>query len=629
MVSLRADHDEDSGMALRFLLSGAVAMFLFMVFLGTGTAALRIMRLGSRRGAFWLIARIGIGFALFGNLIMVLCFLHCAHSRIIITTLAVGFLISLPFLKQPLYEAAGFARSFSGVVKRYPVLSGACFVMLTGYLVIGLFPPSDFDALMYHLATAKLYLKQGGFWNIFFNAQSDYPMLTEMVYMAGMALGNDSICKAVSFGISILLVGAIACITKQYLHAGSRELLLSVLVFCTSTSVIAGFTACNVDMAQALWTLLAVRALEQYLEERHGGILILTALFAGMALQTKIFGVFVLPILVVRMIISDYAERSAQKQSLAFKGKTIARVVTPYLIIIATAVAMGLPWYLKALFYKGTILSVYHSSIEGQGLATPMNFQAASPLMQAIVNTVVRIIAAPWTFSLFPGQHQGDTFGPLFIALLPFLLVTGVPRKARFLLLAAGIYWAMILILEMTFVQGGSSIRYSTLIIAIGAAFIPWVVAHLSFRPLLHRAALLMMLSMIFLGMILFLKRNHREWIALCKNQTRDAYYGAVLKEYPIIRRINSLTDGKTVMPIYNYDDYLIDVPFITAYRTYRNVGEMRADMIAKNIGYIFANNKLDTAENSRAYPGLVEKTCIASENGFYLYRLDFGDSRR
>lgn len=609
-------------MALRFLLSGMATLVLFALFTGLGSAALSIFRLGRLQGVFWLLVRIGLGFGITGNVLMLLCFLRVAHPPVIIGFLCLTFLATLPFLKTPLIELSAYWNPIRSSAFRHPFLSGACVFMLVGYLVLGLFPPTGFDALMYHLSVPKLYVNQGGFWNVFFNPQSDYPMLTEMIYMIGIALGNDSICTCTSYVIGLLLVCAIAYASRRFLQSGARELLWAVLVFGTSTSVIAGWTACNVDMAQALWTLLAVFALERYLNTRGRRYLVVCALFAGMALETKIFGIFVLPVLCVRLIADSlffYFRRGAARPGRA----AFSRNWIPCIVIIVIALLVGAPWYLKALCFKGTILSLSHESIEGQGLATPMNIHATSLAIQTVLNTVVRIVTAPWTFSLFPGQHQGDTFGPLFIAVLPFLLLTGAPRKARFLLGAAGAYWVSVLLLEMLFVQGGSSIRYSTFIIAVGAAFIPWTVFRLRSRFLRSMTAL-MMLSMVVLGMVLFVKRYHHEWNALITGKTRDAYYSKVIREYTVIAYINGLTDGKTVMPVYNFSDYLINVPYVTAYRTYRNPAEMRADLLARNVGYIFANNRFDTTENRRAFPELMEKTCVAAANGFYVYKLAF-----
>jgi hypothetical protein len=150
------------------------------------------------------------------------------------------------------------------------------------------------------------------------------------------------------------------------------------------------------------------------------------------------------------------------------------------------------------------------------------------------------------------------------------------------------------------------------------------VISNLTRFPRIAAALRIMVLCMVVLGAILFFKRYHKEWRALALNQSRAAYYGSVLPEYPALAAINAIHDGKGVMPVYNYDDYLITIPFVTAYRAYPTVDSMRADLRTKNIGYVFANNKLDTTENSRAFPELQPKKIIAAANGFYVYKLDW-----
>jgi hypothetical protein len=253
-----------------------------------------------------------------------------------------------------------------------------------------------------------------------------------------------------------------------------------------------------------------------------------------------------------------------------------------------------------------------------------MNIQTDSALLRMCINTVFRVVAAPWTFSLFSSQHQSDTFGPLPFAIIPFLLFIPVRKEIRFLLAAMGIYFGCILGMEIWFIHGGSNIRYSTFILLISAPAIVYVIASLAAMPRIRKLLMFMTVSLVILGTLLFVKRYHRDWIAHLTLQNRHEYLRSVLPEYPVIEQINALGDSTVVMPIYNYTDYLIDIPYITAYRKYETVDAMKKDLKAKRIGYIFANNKLDLAENARAFPKLTEKECVASENGYYLYKLLF-----
>jgi hypothetical protein len=108
---------------------------------------------------------------------------------------------------------------------------------------------------------------------------------------------------------------------------------------------------------------------------------------------------------------------------------------------------------------------------------------------------------------------------------------------------------------------------------------------------------MLVTVSVLFGGAV-FIKRYNKEWTALIKQKSRDQYYLSVLPEYDVIRKINSLGSDKKVLLAYNFSEYLIDIPYIAAYRRYESPQEMIDDLKSKNVGYIFANNKFDSLEN-------------------------------
>jgi len=70
-------------------------------------------------------------------------------------------------------------------------------------------------------------------------------------------------------------------------------------------------------------------------------------------------------------------------------------------------------------------------------------------------------------------------------------------------------------------------------------------------------------------------------------------------------------------MPVYNFSNYLLDVPYVVSYRSYPDLNEMKRDFTEKNIRYVFGNNTLDTAENRNPFPQIKEKELVAAKNGF------------
>jgi hypothetical protein len=596
-------------MAVQILLSIAGTLCLFMLFLGTGSFLLARFDSSRSTSLLFTLVKIGLGFGVFGNLIMLLCFFGWASAPVIKGCTLVLFFASLPFVwmeRNTVIRHAAWA--YSLVRSAHPALGIALLLLFAGYALRGLLPPADFDGLMYHLASVKLFLAHCGFYHIYFNPQADFPLLTEMVFMAGLAFGNDILCKTMSFALGVMACGCIAVLCRRHCER-PRLVVPALLVFLTLTNTIANLGNCYVDMPMAVWMLLAVLLMELYCESGLLRYAALAGIFGGMAMQTKIFGVIVLPLLFAQVFLVP------KKNGSRFTLASACAVFLP-------ALGLGLPWYIKSFVYNGTVLAIGHSAMVGQGLGNPMGVAAGSPAAYWLINVFGRIAAAPWTFSLFAHQHQSDTLGPLFIAVLPFLLFIEVPVRIRLLLAYAGIYLVEVLLVEMGFIQGGSSIRYSTLVMVLLSPVLVWTVSRMSGRPGLKRVLSLMVACMVVLGMALFVKRYHKEWKALATLASRDAYYASVLPEYPVIQKINSIRDGAVVMPVYNFSNYLIDAPYIASYRNYADIDEMKRDFKEKNVRYVFGNNVLDTTENRNPFPEIKEKELACSANGFYLYRI-------
>jgi hypothetical protein len=596
-------------MALSILLSVAVNCWFFLAFTSAGYVCIRRLRIPFDHRILRVICGYGLGFGVAGNCIMAACFLRCATPAVIGGLVVACTVAGMTQVRSVLDDCTGLMRDAAGLLRSsQPFAGGLLCALVCGYCARGLLPPTDFDGLMYHLSTAKLYLQHGGFWNIYFNAQSDYPMLTEMHFMIGLALKNDSICKTQSFVLGACTLALIAHLCIERFNE-KKIVVPALLVFCTFTAVIANMSNCDVDIPQALWTMLAVCMAEEYFKIRKFRILFLSAIFAGMAVETKVFGIFAVPLLLARIGLQWNDERMS--------GRTFREACMTLFI----PVAMGVPWYLKSYLYTGTILSIRHSSIAGQGLAAPMGVTAAG-LWYWILNIPVRILAAPWTFSIFPGQHQSDTVGPLFLAIVPFLFFIKIPRKIKHLALLMLTYWIVVIGMEIGFIQGGASIRYAMTILVGGAPLIAWILHETGGMPKVNTLLKVPVFCMVVLGSLIFFKRYHKDWLALVTCMTKDRYLTAVLPEYPVIQTINRLQGEKVIMPVYNYSDYLIDRPYITAYRRYASVEDMTADFREKNIGYIFANDKLDLSANRDAFPEYPGKEAIDSTNGFYLFKL-------
>lgn len=594
-------------MAISILLSLAATAWITAVCAALGDIALGRRANAAYAGVLALLVRFGLGFGILGTTSMGLGFAQQLTPVNLVILIVCGS-VAIPFSAGSLWNSfdSSVIRPLCSVARSHPVLTTWTIIIYGAYAAQGMLPPVGFDALMYHLTTVKLYLQHGGFYDIAFNAQSDFPMLSEMMYGIGIALGNDIICKGLAAVIGLSAAAAITVLSRTVLNLDHKSTLFSLILFGTFTVTIANLSTCDVDVAQALWTLISVIVLVDYLKTERRRSLWISAFFAGMAVQTKIFGIFVVPVLWT--VLATW-----RSTAVPFSKRLQAGLITA-----GTAIAFGTPWYLKSLAYTGTILSLPLKPTALIPVASTVGHSALASLFGALVH----LLSVPWSFSLFPSVHRYDSFGALPLAVLPFLLLSKPSRAVQWVLWAVAAFWIQLVGMEVLFgIQ--SSIRYAFFLTVCFAPLVLFTITRTGQLNAVKRMLTGMIMVMAILGTMLLLKRYHGEWWALLTNQSRQEYYTSVLPAYPAIAYINALEDPGTILTVYDFDTYLIDKPLRTATRDWPSRTNAMDDLDRANVQYIFANNRLNPSENLTAFPEIPEKTMVFSTNDFCVYRID------
>lgn len=594
---------KDQRLAIQILLSAPISIWIVSLYIASGHTISRLFNHKSNSINENLLLKTGLGFGLIGNIIMILNFLNLAsHSGILLFLGILSVICFPPWIIYLLDKKTHTILPNLKSIKSFPFY--VTLILLSIYLIRSFLPPSGIDALMYHLSSIQLYLQRNGFFNIFFNPQSNFPMLTEMNFMIGLAVGNDLICRQIDFLLGVMACGTLV-LNCKLCHLTNKEMFTGCSIFLTMTVVIASMSSCNVDLALAVWIGLSVYFTRKAFEKNSKSDLLISAIFAGMAMETKIFGIFVLPLLI--------------SATLLLKNVNLKKVA----FLILVPIIMAAPWYMKSFFNTGTILSINKTLILDQGLGMPMGLKIQDPILGAIVNSVVRIILSPWSFSIMPSQHQQDCLGPFFIAMIPFAFITRLSSEGKYLLINTGIYMILILFMEMFFIPGGSSIRYTLIVPLFLIPVCLYILKNIrKLFPNLHTILLILITIQIIFGTVLLIKRYHKDWTALICNMSRDCYYKSILPQYPAIKYLNELQGNDTIMVIYNYDNYLIRRPYICPTMNYSEKESLVSDISKYRISYIFANDVFDTLSNSKAFPQLKNKEIVFSQNGFYVYKV-------
>jgi len=402
--------------------------------LGRLWLALSPLNFASRGESLFLSAGVGITLSAYAVFILGAARLlrptAIAAALIVLASLALaGWLRPLP-----LYRIAPSARSRWD---RFPA------VLLAGVLVAGfiltLTPETGKDALIYHLAVPKLYLRHGEFYFIPGNVFAGYPLLGEMHYLLALFLRDEILAKAMHFTLLCLTLGGIGLFARHLMRENAFPA-LAMLIFASIPSVFAvSHTAYN-DLFVAFFTVAAVYAFLRWSEYFTPGWLILSAFFTGSAAACKYTALLLLPLGCLGIL--SFYRRAGIRPAPALR--TIA-------LYGAAAFVAGSPFYLKNWIVTGNPFYPFFYGLFG-GLGWDADQARLYDLFIQSLGMGRELwdyLLLPWnvSFRARPDSPQFDgILGPVFILALPFL--AGIRRwetPVRVLIVcaaAAFLFWA-------------------------------------------------------------------------------------------------------------------------------------------------------------------------------------------
>lgn len=306
-----------------------------------------------------------------------------------------------------------------------PVLETAAVPLLAALLVAGLAlalaPETGKDALLYHLAVPKEYLKRGGFVFLPGNVFANYPLLGEMAYIPALFLRGEVFAKLLHFGSLAGVLAGMRSFSLRHVPENAFPW-SSLLLFAAIPTVFSVSHTANVDLFVVLYALAALFAYANWADEGRGGWLALSGAFTGAALSCK-YTALLLPFLGVLGVLMEARRRNA----------TDREALGNLLRYLAPAAVLGAPFYVKNLVLTGNPFYPFlYGLFGGKGWDAEQ-----ARLYDALVEHLgmgrgwIDTLLLPWNVSL---RAQADSprfdgiLGPVFLFALPFLF--GVRRVA-------------------------------------------------------------------------------------------------------------------------------------------------------------------------------------------------------
>ncbi len=204
-------------------------------------------------------------------------------------------------------------------------------------LVTSFSPVWSNDALVYHMALPKLYIKHHALIHIPGLFFSTLPSHTEMLYLLGLITSGETLSKLFSFSISLMFLISIFSIGTKYFSKGAAYL-AALIMMQASLFFSPYFTEPWTDIALGLFSLLGVYAFFMWIEGKRGGYLYLSIVCCALAAATKMQGLFFVPLFFVGFFVTVKRDRYFLKK-------------LAWCIMVVSVIA--LPWYIRSWWLTG------------------------------------------------------------------------------------------------------------------------------------------------------------------------------------------------------------------------------------------------------------------------------------
>ncbi len=223
-------------------------------------------------------------------------------------------------------------------------------------IVLSWVPPVSRDALTHHLAVPKLYLQQGGIYEIPAIPYSYYPMNLDLLYIVPLYFKNDIVPKFIHFAFGLLT----AWLLFVYLRKRINTLwaLGGVLFFLSLPLIVKLSISVYVDLGLVFFSTASTLSIFKWVESRFKlRFLILAAVCCGLALGTKYNGLivlFILTLFIPLVFISHSTNRvkETKREMHGRRAQTQLKALGLGAIYCSIALLVFSPWMIRNYIWK-------------------------------------------------------------------------------------------------------------------------------------------------------------------------------------------------------------------------------------------------------------------------------------
>lgn len=433
-----------AGHLKRLFAAGTITLSL----LGVGRLLLRASRFAAHNPWEEAALSFGLGYGSTGTLLLLLGLFGLWSGGFLTALLAALALVSIAGLRDLVISMRRTLANTSTKPAGPDALSscaGALVVLIWLYsLRYALIPETFYDALVYHLALPAQYLLHGGIYPTPSNSYSGIPALPQMLSGLSLAIEPWGIAASILHN-SLLLWCCIALVGLSRRLGRPKAGVLAALIFAATPVVMGESFRVSVGLEWALMELCCLTGLLSVAEKQEGEspmpAVVLAGSFLGFAMATK-YPAWLLALAVVPLLAGGKLPATEERRN----------VTTRLLVCAAIAAALIAPWVLKNVYFYGNpLFPFFHERFAAAGAAVPdwRQISAAGTDLRRLLTPAGfwSYLAHPWGF-LKPADDLTETTGPIYLALLPGLLLFPIDRRGKLVALFAAVAWIPLSVLS-------------------------------------------------------------------------------------------------------------------------------------------------------------------------------------
>ena len=301
------------------------------------------------------------------------------------------------------------------------------------FALLTLYPPTAFDATLYHLPFARAFAATGSLPFLPAMRIPIFPQLLETLFALLLPFAGDLAAHAVALIATILTASLLLLWGRRVSPAAGW---IAAAAFAGSPLVVYLAGTAYVEPGLVLFATAACYAAARWRDGGGEGWLTLAALFAGAAADTKYLGLLVLASVALAAAVVTPAGPAVPR------WRRLARVAAAAGIAIA-------PWYGRIVAATGNPLFPFLPEVFGSSPWSPKGLGPPAGFQRHLGRLALDLVRLPWDV-VFARRRLGGypPYSPIFLLALPALLAAAWRRRrVRLLLLAAAGYAAVVLAL--------------------------------------------------------------------------------------------------------------------------------------------------------------------------------------